>query len=380
MSNTPHRIPEEYLYSLDKPSAPPPKKRGWTIAVAVILLFLLCLCALLLPLREAAPPMESETSARETATESLGETHGDSHVTEAPEETETVDMYGLYEGGEVMIGVSGYSPDFPEGDHGYRKSSFEYDLDYSEKIGYGQKIADDEAPATRQLAATGDLPEQALYYQGSYGRYYADGQAYYRLYADESGWYTYLFTVDGRLVEYDMPADGIEPFEDDAQAIRVALDFLRSVGVEITDEYTCTVTDPSEPHFFDTDPKEGRASKVFVTRNIGGMIGEGYVVYCGMSVDTPAVIYSRIINEGMYEAFGYITEEQVEHTRRRLYEAIGLLEPQHCDSYEINSYRKERLILSDGHLYLRVWITPVDVDPQYYGDVGGGICEMRVDP
>lgn len=372
MPTDPKPFPEEYLYSLSRPSAPPPKKRRWWIAVpAAALLLLLFSGTLALSRRGGDPSLHTETHREETSVQS---------DTEAAEEAETVDKYGLYEGGEVIVGVSGYSPDFPEGDHGYRKSSFEYDLDYSGKIGYGQKIADDEAPATRQLAATGDLPEQALYYQGSYGRYYADGQAYYRLYADESGRYTYLFTVDGRLVEYDMPADGIEPFEDDAQAIRVALDFLRSVGVEITDEYTCTVTDPSEPHFFDTDPKEGRASKVFVTRNIGGMIGEGYVVYCGMSVDTPAVIYSRIINEGMYEAFGYITEEQVEHTRRRLYEAIGLLEPQHCDSYEINSYRKERLILSDGHLYLRVWITPVDVDPQYYGDVGGGICEMRVDP
>jgi hypothetical protein len=296
--------------------------------------------------------------------------------TEAAEEAETVDKYGLYEGGEVIVGVSGYAPDFPEGDHGYEKQAVEYFYDRIGKIEKGRPIADDAAPATCQLGSAGVFTEKTLYYQQSY----ENGEASYRLYADETGLYTYLFTVDGRFEEYDMPADGVTPFEDDGLAVQAALDFLRSVGVEITNEYTCTVMAPSEPNFFDTDPKDGRASKVFVTRNIGGMIGEGYVVYCGMSIDAPEVIYSRVINEGMYEAFGYVTEEQVEHTRRRLYEAIGLLEQELCDSYEIKSGRKEKLILSGDHLYLRVWITPVGVDPLYYGDIGDGICEMRIDP
>lgn len=297
------------------------------------------------------------------------------------EEVETVDKYGFYEGGEVHIGVDGPSPDFPEGDHGYEEKTFwlEY-YPIREKYVHGQNITDDAAPATRQLVSAGVFAEQTLYYQESYRRYYDDEQASYRLYADESGYYTYLFSVDGKFLEYDMPADGIAPFEDDAEAIRVALDFLRSVGVEITDEYTCMVMDPSGPYFFDTDPKEERASKVYVTRDIGGMIGEGYVVYCGVARDGPEAIYSRVINEDMYEAFGYITEEQVEHTRRRLYEAIGLLEHEWCDSYEIRSIRKERLIMSGNHLYLRVWITPVGVGSNHVGDIGGGVCYMRIDP
>ena len=371
MPTDPKSFPEEYLYSLDKPTASPSKKRGWVIVAAVGILLILCLIAPWLSRRGGGPSLHTETHREETSVQS---------DTETAEEAETVDKYGLYEGGEVIVGVSGYAPDFPEGDHGYEKQAVEYFYDRIGNIGKGRPIADDAAPATCQLVSVGDFAEQTLYYQESYGRGYADEQVYYRLYADESGLYTYLFTVDGQFVEHDTPADGIDRLDDDAEAVRVALDFLRSVGVEITDEYTCTVMDPSEPKFFDTDPKSAGASQVFVTRNIGGMIGEGYVVYCGMSIDAPEVIYSRVINEGMYEAFGYITEEQVEHTRRRLYEAIGLLEQERCDSYEIKSGRNERLILSGGHLYLRVWITPVGVDPLYYGDIGGGICEMRIDP
>lgn len=368
MPTDPKPFPEEYLYSLSRPSAPPPKKRRWWIAVpAAALLLLLFSGTLALSRRGGAPPLHTETHREETSVQS---------DTEAAEESETVDKYGLYEGGEVIVGVSGYAPDFPEGDHGYEKQAVEYFYDRIGKIEKGRPIADDAAPATCQLGSAGVFTEKTLYYQQSY----ENGEASYRLYADETGLYTYLFTVDGRFEEYDMPADGVTPFEDDGLAVQAALDFLRSVGVEITNEYTCTVMAPSEPNFFDTDPKDGRASKVFVTRNIGGMIGEGYVVYCGMSIDAPEVIYSRVINEGMYEAFGYITEEQVEHTRRRLYEAIGLLEQERCDSYEIKSGRKEKLILSGDHLYLRVWITPVGVDPLYYGDIGDGICEMRIDP
>jgi hypothetical protein len=368
MPTDPKSFPEEYLYSLSRPSAPPPKKRRWWIALPIAaLLLLLFLGALALSRRGGDPPLHTETHREETSVQS---------DTEAAEEAETVDKYGLYEGGEVIVGVSGYAPDFPEGDHGYEKQAVEYFYDRIGKIEKGRPIADDAAPATCQLGSAGVFTEKTLYYQQSY----ENGEASYRLYADETGLYTYLFTVDGRFEEYDMPADGVTPFEDDGLAVQAALDFLRSVGVEITNEYTCTVMAPSEPNFFDTDPKDGRASKVFVTRNIGGMIGEGYVVYCGMSIDAPEVIYSRVINEGMYEAFGYVTEEQVEHTRRRLYEAIGLLEQERCDSYEIKSGRKEKLILSGDHLYLRVWITPVGVDPLYYGDIGDGICEMRIDP
>lgn len=372
MPTDPKPFPEEYLYSLSRPSAPPPKKRRWWIAVsAAALLLLLFSGTLALSRRGGDPSLHTETHREETSVQS---------DTEAAEEAETVDKYGLYEGGEVIVGVSGYAPDFPEGDHGYEKQAVEYFYDRIGKIEKGRPIADDAAPATCQLVSVGDFVEQTLYYQESYGKGYKDGEVYYRLYADESGLYTYLFTVDGQLVEHDTPADGIDRFDDDADAIRAALDFLRSVGVEITDEYTCMAMDPSEPKFFDTDPKSARASQVFVTRHIGGMIGEGYVVYCGISLDGPEVIYSRVINEGMYEAFGYITKEQVEHTRRRLYEAIGLLEQERCDSYEIKSGRKEKLILSGDHLYLRVWITPVGVDPLYYGDIGDGICEMRIDP
>lgn len=368
MPTDPKPFPEEYLYSLSRPSAPPPKKRRWWIAVpAAALLLLLFSGTLALSRRGGDPSLHTETHREETSVQS---------DTEAAEEAETVDKYGLYEGGEVIVGVSGYAPDFPEGDHGYEKQAVEYFYDRIGKIEKGRPIADDAAPATCQLGSAGVFTEKTLYYQQSY----ENGEASYRLYADETGLYTYLFTVDGRFEEYDMPADGVTPFEDDGLAVQTALDFLRSVGVEITNEYTCTVMAPSEPNFFDTDPKDGRASKVFVTRNIGGMIGEGYVVYCGISLDGPEVIYSRVINEGMYEAFGYITEEQVEHTRRRMYEAIGLLEQERCDSYEIKSGRKEKLILSGDHLYLRVWITPVGVDPLYYGDIGAGICEMRIDP
>ncbi len=369
MPNTPNRMPDEYLFSLDPSPVPQfPKKRLWGVLLIVgITLLFFCLAVGLLLAWGRAESIDTETQDADTQTVTRSNT---------AEEVETVDQYSLYEGGEVVVGVSGYSPDFPVGDHGYEKQAVEFFYDRSGKVEKGRPIADDAAPATRQLGSAGVFSEQTLYYQQSY----ENGEVLNHLYADETGLFTYLFTVDGRFKEYDMPADGITPFEDDADAIRVALDFLRSVGVEITDEYTGTVMDPSEPRFFDTDPKVGSASKVFVTRNIGGMIGEGYVVYCGISLDGPEVIYSRIINEGMYEAFGYVTEEQVEHTRQRLYEAIGFLEQERCDSYEINSGRKERLIMSGNHLYLRVWITPVGVDPLYYGDIGDGICEMRIDP
>ena len=300
------------------------------------------------------------------------------------EEVETVDKYGFYEGGEVHIGVDGPSPDFPEGDHGYEEKTFwlEY-YPIREKYVHGQNITDDAAPATRQLVSAGVFAEQTLYYQESYRRYYDDEQASYRLYADESGYYTYLFSVDGKFLEYDMPADGIAPFEDDDFAIQVARDFLLSVGVEITDEYTCTVLPIGEPKIYLEGYNDLKVvhSTVLITRNIGGMMGEGYVVYCGGSESNPRVIYSRAINPGMYEKYGYVTEEQIEHTRKRLYEAIGLLESYvgitYCVTYDRGI---EYLTMSGGHLYLCVHIHPVITDPDYYGTASGGECQMQITP
>ena len=300
------------------------------------------------------------------------------------EEVETVDKYGFYEGGEVFVGAYKYAPDFPEGDHGYVKKETEgkfYSLSW--KASYGQKIADAAAPATRQLVSAGVFDEQTLYYRESYNGYYTDEQAHYRLYADESGYYTYLFTVDGQFEEYDMPDDGISPFEDDDFAIQVARDFLLSVGVEITDEYTCTVLPIGEPKIYlegYTDLKDEH-STVLITRNIGGMMGEGYVVYCGGSESNPRVIYSRAINPGMYEKYGYVTEEQIEHTRKQLYEAIGLLESYvgitYCVTYDRGI---EYLTMSGGHLYLCVHIYPVITDPDYYGTASRGECQMQITP
>lgn len=299
-------------------------------------------------------------------------------------EAEAVDPYGFYEGGEVLVGVDKYSPDFPEGDHGYEKIAADYIYPYgSSKFISGLSgctIEDPQAPATLELAATGSFDGQTLYHRQSY----QDESGLYRLYADDSGYDTYLFDEDGRFIEYDMPADGIAPFEDDGLAIRVARDFLLSVGVEITDAYTCTVL-PIDEHniFLHSDPK-ARRTTVLITRNIGGMMGEGYVVYCGGSESDPRVIYSQAVNPGMYEAFGYVTAEQIGHTRKRLQEAIGLLEcyvgATYRVTYEVAPYGREYLMMSGNHLYLCVEFSPIITDPDYAGTAGGGTCTMRITP
>ena len=181
-----------------------------------------------------------------------------------------------------------------------------------------------------------------------------------------------------------MPADGIVPFEDDGPAIRVACDFLLSVGVEITDAYTCTVLPVDEQNIFLHDDPKARRTTVLITRNIGGMMGEGYVVYCGGSESEPCVIYSQAVNPGMYESFGYVTEDQIGHTRLRLHEAIGLLEcyvgATYRVTYEVASYDREYLVMSGNHLYLCVEFSPIMTDPDYIGTAGGGTCMMRITP
>lgn len=300
------------------------------------------------------------------------------------EQTEAVDQYGFYEGGEVFVGVYKYSPDFPEGDHGYEKIAADYIIPYGSSKFIsglsGDTIKDTQAPATLELAATDSFVEKTLYHRQSY----QDKSGLYRLYADKSGQETYLFDEDGRFIEYDMPADGIVPFEDDGPAIRVACDFLLSVGVEITDAYTCTVLPVDEQNIFLHDDPKARRTTVLITRNIGGMMGEGYVVYCGGSESEPCVIYSQAVNPGMYESFGYVTEDQIGHTRLRLHEAIGLLEcyvgATYRVTYEVASYDREYLVMSGNHLYLCVEFSPIMTDPDYIGTAGGGTCMMRITP
>ena len=61
MPTEPKPFPEEYLYSLSRPSAPPPKKRRWWIAVsAAALLLLLFLGALALSRRGEEPTLHTE--------------------------------------------------------------------------------------------------------------------------------------------------------------------------------------------------------------------------------------------------------------------------------------------------------------------------------
>ena len=47
MPTDPKPFPEDYLYSLSRPSAPPPKKRRWWIAVSAAALLLLLIWGLL---------------------------------------------------------------------------------------------------------------------------------------------------------------------------------------------------------------------------------------------------------------------------------------------------------------------------------------------
>lgn len=376
MSTSPDQFPEEYLYSLNKPSPSPKKRRGWivvAVSIAAGLILLLGLLVLPRPSLEAHPP---ETDTRETDQPSDAESDVGLLDTET-EEAETVDKYGYYEGNEVWL--SNGLPDLPVGEHGYEDRSFDFYYHGSGKLIHtvdSYRTEDAEAPATWVLAATELFGEQTLTYRESY----RPASGLYRLYADESGYETYLFTEDGAFMEYDTPADGISAFTNGEQAIGVARDFLRFVGVEITEAYTCAVIDLSDAKYFVNAPKDNVGTMVLVTRNIGGMAGEGYMVCCGGSEDDPRVIYSQAVNPGMYEAFGYITAEQISHTRKRLYEAIGLLETPWGDPYRMNPNYQETLELSDGHLYLCVHVEPDVTDPNHYGDAEAGLCRMRVDP
>ena len=70
MPTDPKSFPEEYLYSLSRPSAPPPKKRRWWIAVPAALLLLLFSGTLALSRRGGDPSLHTETHREETSVQS----------------------------------------------------------------------------------------------------------------------------------------------------------------------------------------------------------------------------------------------------------------------------------------------------------------------
>ena len=282
-------------------------------------------------------------------------------------EAETVDQYGFYEGNEVIFSgmYSGHlfedDPLFTDG------NSFDI-FGRSSDTKTKTVMLSGPVPAPRQIGDLGYMDPFTIHYRKSVLDA-ETGEILYHTYA--FNYMEFDYSPDGRLLEFRDPADSESPLPHE-EAIALSKQFLEAVGIELTDDYVPYARDGCGCYFCG---QHREFTFVYWTREIGGVAAEGYLVWCG---DGGRVKRFIPVNTGMYEKYGYISQEQVDHTRARLLEALSRTEDYNGDPYDVveGHERGELFLGNDGNLYLGIHISGALTD--WRGN--RGYLYMRINP
>lgn len=282
-------------------------------------------------------------------------------------EAETVDKYGFYEGNEVIFNGM-YDLTFFEDDPLFTDGDAIAIFGVSSFTKKETVVLSDVVPASRHIGDLGFMDPFTIHYKASV-RNVETGEILYHTYAN--GYNEFDYSPDGRLLEFRDPADSESPLPHE-EAIALSKQFLEAVGIELTDDYVPYARDGCGCYCCG---QQSEFTFVYWTREIGGVAAEGYLVLCG---DGGRVKLCVPVNTGMYETYGYITQEQVDHTRARLLEALSRTEDYYGDPYEVvEGHERGRLFLgNDGNLYLGIHISAAITD--LHGNPGY-LC-MRINP
>lgn len=388
MPTEPKPFPEEYLYSLSRPSAPPPKKRRWWIAVsAAALLLLLFLGALALSRLEKEPTLHTDPPPDNIpspdATDGLTETAAGLLDSEIVTEPETEDGLGFYEGTEVYVYQLPYDreyftdhPVFTDGDlrlvlgNDYSTEPKTHTFTLSKDA-----LTDGTVPAVRYHGDYGFSDQTSFFYRNTTAEAATD-EVLYHTYTNVNGRMEFDYSPDGKLMEfrYAERSAGSVSKED---AMAASEQFLRAAGIDLTVGYKAYAAEGCHCIYGGEGVSSSQLTRVTWIREIGSTFAEGYTVFCMSTEDGVAVKLCKSLNLGLCEAYGSITGEQVHHTRARLWEAISAMRHYEGDAYKPkDSCKWGSLIMGeDGNLYLRIHF-----QGQSLGHSREGYAYMRVNP
>ena len=380
MPTDPKPFPEEYLYSLSRPSAPPPKKRRWWIAVpAAALLLLLFSGILALSRRGEEPTPHTETHPASIPSPDATETAAG--LLESEPETE--DRHGFYEGTEVYVYQLPYDreyftdhPVFTDGDlrlvlgNDYSTGPKTHTFTLSKDA-----LTDGTVPAVRYHGDYGFTDQTSFFYRNTTAEAATD-EVLYHTYTDVNGRMEFDYSPDGKLMEfrYAERSAGSVSKED---AMAASEQFLRAAGIDLTAGYKAYVAEGCHCIYGGEGVSSSQLTRVTWIREIGSTFAEGYTVFCMSTEDGVAVKLCKSLNLGLCDAYGSVTGEQVHHTRARLWEAIGAMRHYEGDVYEPKDSCKWGSLMmgEDGNLYLRVHF-----QGRSLGHSREGYAYMRVNP
>ena len=282
-------------------------------------------------------------------------------------DTKPVNRYEFYEGNEVIFnGMDDrtFFEDDPLFTDGNSFDIFGRSSDTKTKT----VMLSGPVPAPRQIGDLGYMDPFTIHYRKSVLDA-ETGEILYHTYAFD--YMEFDYSPDGRLLEFRDPADSESPLPHE-EAIALSKQFLEAVGIELTDDYVPYARDGCGCYFCG---QHSEFTFVYWTREIGGVAAEGYLVLCG---DGGRVKRFIPVNTGMYEKYGYISQEQVDHTRARLLEALSRTEDYNGDPYDVveGHERGELFLGNDGNLYLGIHISGALTD--WRGNFGS--LYMRINP
>ena len=282
-------------------------------------------------------------------------------------EAETVDKYGFYEGNEVIFSGR-YSVHLFEDDPLFTDGNSFDIFGRSSDTKTKTIMLSGPGPAPRHIGDLGYMDPFTIHYRESVLDA-ETGEILYHTYAFD--YMEFDYSPDGQLLEFRDPADSMDPLPHE-EAIALSKQFLEAVSIELSDDYVPYARDGCGCYFCG---QHSEFTFVYWTREIGGVAADGYLVWCG---DAGRVKRFIPVNTGMYEKYGYISQEQVDHTRARLLEALSRTEDYNGDPYDVvEGHERGALFLgSDGNLYLGIHISGAVTDLR--GNYGY-LC-MRVNP
>ncbi len=241
MPTEPKPFPEEYLYSLSRPSAPPPKKRRWWIVLPIAALLLLLFSgALALSRRGEEPTLHTETPPDSIPSPDATETAAGL----LDSEPETEDGLGFYEGTEVYVYQLPYDceyftdhPVFTDGDlrlvlgNDYGAEPMIRTFTLSKDA-----LTDGTFPAVRYHGDYGFTDQTTFFYRNTSSAAFVADEVLYHTYTDMDGRMEFDYSPDGKLMEfrYAERSAGTVSKED---ALAASEQFLRAAGIDLTVGY-----------------------------------------------------------------------------------------------------------------------------------------------
>lgn len=282
-------------------------------------------------------------------------------------DTKPVNRYEFYEGNEVIFNGM-YDRTFFEDDPLFTDGNSFDIFGRSSDTKTKTVMLSGPVPAPRQIGDLGYMDPFTIHYRKSVLDA-ETGEILYHTYAFD--YMEFDYSPDGQLLEFRDPADSESPLPHE-EAIALSKQFLEAVGIELTDDYVPYARDGCGCYFCG---QHREFTFVYWTREIGGVAAEGYLVWCG---DGGRVKRFIPVNTGMYEKYGYISQEQVDHTRARLLEALSRTEDYNGDPYDVveGHERGELFLGNDGNLYLGIHISGALTD--WRGN--RGYLYMRINP